>query len=85
MAVVVRFEVDACLATPKATKPESRRTGGRSDDLSELLSRMSVSQKEDEHRLSGTALRILKAGNYVPQDSIVEMATRSERNVTQFD
>ncbi len=86
MAVVVRFEVDACITTPRTKVPVPKRTGPNVDDLSDLLSGLSVSRtKEEVHPLSGTELRILKAGCYVPQDSIIEMTTRSERNAAHFD
>ncbi|KAK7689954.1 hypothetical protein QCA50_006594 [Cerrena zonata] len=82
--MVVRFEVDACLeALPT-------RTAGRvnvDDMISQLggLSLSSTSTSSPSSTTSNTDVSIIRAGKIVPQSSILEMTTRSERNVESYD
>lgn len=88
MSLVVRFEVDACIGTVPEVKPKPRQSNLNDDidEISNLLTKVSLKKTTQQHHpLSNADLRIRKGGKYVPQDSVVEMTTRSERNATQFD
>ena len=80
--MLVRFQVDACLATSKKSAPK-----GDLDDLGLDLSKLSISGSSNaaSSTSSGTALKIISAGTLVPQSSLVEIKTRSEMSVQNFD
>jgi len=89
ITLVVRFEVDACVATQ--TKPP-RKSAGDVDDLSSLLSGLAVSSTPSATSSSRAAastnirsLTVIRAGAEVPQGNILELTTRSERNAENFD
>lgn len=94
LAIVVRFEVDACIPRiqPKVTKTASSKTSGNVDDLSDLLSGLKVSSAPDTtpnstqtSTTSGSDITIVRGGYEVPQNAIMELTTRSERNVVNLD
>ncbi|PCH39664.1 hypothetical protein WOLCODRAFT_134808 [Wolfiporia cocos MD-104 SS10] len=87
MNLVVRFEVDACLASPAQSS-----TGV--DDLASTMSDLSISSDVHSDAIRGTGVnrgsspnepRIIRAGTQVPDDAIVELATRSETSPKPFD
>ncbi|CAL1713702.1 unnamed protein product [Somion occarium] len=85
LKMVVRFEVDACIET-LAPHPSSRT--GDVDDLASQLSGLSVSSTSSRaaaNTSSTSDVDILRGGRQVPQSSIIELTTRSERNAATFD
>lgn len=84
LKMVVRFEVDACLADG-LVHPSRAVSGSRvnnyDDDLSNMVSKLKISppvQRSPE-------LKIVWGGREVEQTSIIEMKTRSEKSVANFD
>lgn len=76
--MIVRFEVDACIemlpqATPQGRSFSTNMTRKLNDSASSL------------HSASGVDVDVIRAGQLVPQSSIVELATRSERGANYFD
>ena len=85
--MVVRFEVDACLeALPKRAPSSGRATV---DDMIGQLGGLSLSHTSTSPTHTDISnsndIIILSAGRLVPQSSILEMTTRSERNVLTYD
>ncbi|OCH92808.1 hypothetical protein OBBRIDRAFT_790819 [Obba rivulosa] len=88
--MVVRFEVDACIAAPRTHTTPKASTGV--DDLTNLLSGLGVSSNTastrtatDTTKAAADELSVVRAGTQVPQSSIVEMTTRSRNYVHTFD
>ncbi|EMD39487.1 hypothetical protein CERSUDRAFT_149984 [Gelatoporia subvermispora B] len=90
LKLVVRFEVDACIAAPRATQRQPKPSTSV-DDLSNILSGMGVSGSAganvaaDVTKDIATELSVIRAGTEVPQSSLVEMTTRSKNWVHTFD
>lgn len=83
--MVVRFEVDACLeALPKRTTGRSG-DGGVDDMINQLGGLALFSTSASSSASTETDVTIFRAGQVVPQSSILEMTTRSERNVVTYD
>ena len=85
--MVVRFEVDACLeALPKRAPTSGRATV---DDMIGQLGSLSLSHTSASAALTDTSkgnyIDIISAGQLVPQNGILEMTTRSERNALTYD
>ncbi|TCD66859.1 hypothetical protein EIP91_000813 [Steccherinum ochraceum] len=98
MSFVVRFAVDACSPRPepKATTStlEAARTSSSLDDISDLLSGLKVSPEFTQATSTATAastpattpdIVIVHGGYQVPQGSIMELTTRSERNAQNME
>ncbi|KAI0922958.1 hypothetical protein AcV5_009815 [Taiwanofungus camphoratus] len=88
LTMVVRFEVDACIAPARTSKGTS--TASTVDSLSDLLSGLDVTSNAKASSraaatVAGTELKIIRAGTEVPQSSIIELTTRSKNYVAQFD
>lgn len=97
LTMVVRFEVDACLPQPQpkaagaSTQASRRQTDSTDlDSLSNMLSGLAVAsdagrgpQVDDE--ISTSELDVIRAGQLVPQDSLIEMTTRSQNNAMNYD
>ncbi|KAI0671204.1 hypothetical protein C8Q78DRAFT_1131581 [Trametes maxima] len=105
LKMVVRFEVDACTASP----PTSTTTRGTSvtasrrapprrstdndthnvDNLADALAGLGVSStatgSNQSPNTAPSSVSVIRAGTQVPQDAIVELVTRAERFVHQFD
>lgn len=91
LKMVVRFEIDACLPTntdssvPKA-KPASI------DDLADALGGMTIkhptpatTKTTSSSSSSSPIINIVRAGSQVPQEALVELASRSAYFVDQLD
>ncbi|THH19456.1 hypothetical protein EUX98_g8774 [Antrodiella citrinella] len=97
--LVVRFEVDACMPRPPQSKveatskaPKPAPPSSNVDDLSDLLSGLNVSSTSASPTVAPTTtgsspsdVTIIRAGYEVAQSAIIELTTRSERNVDNID
>jgi hypothetical protein len=79
--MVVRYEVDAAYPSTSTAAAKLEPTGDV-DDLAVLLSGASLTNTAGK-TIAG--LSIVRAGATVPQDNILELTTRSTRNVLNFD
>ncbi|KAI0033496.1 hypothetical protein K488DRAFT_36454, partial [Vararia minispora EC-137] len=88
LSILARYEVDACLATPvrSTTSPSSSRDVG---DVSDLLDSLTVNPSPP---VSGMGLsserfgiKIIKGGSKIPQSAIIELTTRSQNYIDQYD
>ncbi|KAH9850142.1 hypothetical protein C2E23DRAFT_326109 [Lenzites betulinus] len=89
LKLVVRCEVDACTAQPvpiQRSTTAPRNTAASVDDLADAISGLNVSSTVPSTRSSGVStITVIRAGGEVPQSSIVELKTRSQNYVHQFD
>lgn len=90
LKMVVRFEVDACLST--STKSSAPKTKTASvDDLADALggmaikNRTSATTKTASPSSSPPTINIVRAGTQVPQDSLIEVTSRSAYFLDQLD
>ncbi|KAI0783483.1 hypothetical protein C8Q75DRAFT_436081 [Abortiporus biennis] len=88
LILVVRFEVDACL--DPTSKSNRTQPPDDMDDLSSLLSGLVVSSSpllstRPPGGSSPDEIKVVHAGCIVAQKDIVELTTRSQRNVVDFD
>ncbi|CCL99524.1 uncharacterized protein FIBRA_01542 [Fibroporia radiculosa] len=89
LTLVVRFEVDACLV-PTSELPQSSTSSVSAETLSLMMSSLNVSGSANrtvsiDSNASTSDLDIIRAGSQVPQDSLVEMTTRSKNYLSQFN
>jgi hypothetical protein len=94
LKMIVRFEVDACssadASTPTATRSqtpnpkrsEKKTPAGSVDELADALGGINLSTSATPPK---PILNIVRAGTQIPQDSILELATRSKYYVDQLD
>ncbi|KZT69562.1 hypothetical protein DAEQUDRAFT_690723 [Daedalea quercina L-15889] len=93
LTMVVRFEVDACTPPPSPTSAQGTRRQTAStdvDSLSSMLSGLAVASGAGKgpkiDKDSSTAeLDVIRAGERVPQSSLIEMTTRSRTNALNYD
>ena len=91
MKVIVRFEVDSCLPTETTdTKHSAKKEPVPAvDDLADALGSINLSSSAASESTpsssSPAALNILHAGTQVPQDTLLEVASRSAYFVNQLD
>jgi len=91
LTMVVRFEVDACLQSESTRNTSTTATTTADvDSLLDMFSSLNVSTtpraaSDTRSSVSTSELSVIRAGSQVPQDAIVEMATRSRRNAEEFD
>jgi len=91
MKMIVRFEVDSCLPTDKSdTKRSAKEPVPAVDDLADALGSISLSSstaasESTSPSSSPTAINILHAGTQVPQDALLEVASRSTFFINQLD
>ncbi|KAL7279612.1 hypothetical protein ACG7TL_006018 [Trametes sanguinea] len=95
LKMVVRFEVDACTAGPVAARgnqPALRggariRVAAGVDDLTDALTGLGVSSTSTTASESSGAssIDVIRAGSVVPQDSIIELTSRSARYIHEFN
>jgi hypothetical protein len=91
LKMVVRFEVDACLPLSKTTTAQGSEAANSRppkatdvDDLSQLLSSAHITpDPPSTHKMHGISYRT--AGTLVPQQSLIELTTRSARNIISFN
>lgn len=86
--MVVRFEVDACFPSPTAKRVTQASVNV--EDLVDTLAGISLSPARSvpmRPSASNTAftLKIIDGGSYVPQSSIIELTTRSDKRQEEFD
>ncbi|RDX48823.1 hypothetical protein OH76DRAFT_630773 [Lentinus brumalis] len=95
LKMVVRFEVDACLPQPSGTttrtsksqQASTRTTSGPTDidSLTDIMSSLNVASATSASPPSKAAdITVIRAGTQVPQSSIVELTTRSEKYIDEF-
>jgi len=94
MKMIVRFEVDSCLPTDKSdTKRSAKEVPVPAvDDLADALGSISLSssstaasESTSSSSSSPAAIHILHVGTQVPQDALLEVASRSTYFVNQLD
>ena len=79
MNMVVRFEVDACIETLVDDEGFCKATGRKTVSSSLLPLRQT-----SFGTTSGVDVNVIRAGQLVPQSSLLEMTTRSERFADQY-
>ena len=93
MKMIVRFEVDACLPTDAgpatATKTadnkcSTKKTAGSVDDLVGALGSMDLLGSAPA-TTTEPVINVVRAGTQVPQEALVEVASRSAYFVDQLD
>ena len=81
--MLVRFGVDACLPSPDTS---AKTTTVDDSDLVDALSSMNIQQTSTSvTSMTSPAINIIRAGTQVPQDSLVEVASRSVHYLDQLD
>jgi len=100
MKMIVRFEVDACLPTDadtaKVTKTGTSNTKRSAkkepelavDDLADVLGNINLTSAPATPTTtssSSPALNIIRAGKQVPQEALLEVASRSKYFIDQLD
>lgn len=94
--MVLRFEVDACIPsettavaprpkTPSAKVPSSNDVDDLASALSSVTLQTSESSSASLKPTKRPVITVISGGSYIPQSSIVELTTRSERNASTFD
>jgi len=88
MKMIVRFEVDACLATKTTdTKCFSKKAPAPAvDDLTDVLASISLCSSSMFSSSSSPpeTIKIIRAGTQVPQHALLEVASRSVNYVNQL-
>lgn len=87
--IVVRFEVDACLpSTPTLSKSTIKFGNFDVDDLSSTLAATSISSPSSSSTTlipipmgDKRTLHVGRGGSVVPQSSLIELSTRSEKRL----
>ena len=81
MKVIVRFGVDACLPSPDTnTTAMSMDESDQADALSDVNN-----QPPSDSTTTSPAINIVRGGTQVPQDTLVEMISRSVFYLDQLD
>lgn len=94
--MIVRFEVDACTTQPTPPVRAPARTNRRRtsndalpsvDSLADALGGLNVSTRPtpSQNAYSTPTIAVIRAGSQIPQSSVVELVTRSQNFVDQFD
>ena len=92
--MIVRFEVDACLATDTKTgTPDTRHSAKDApelaiDELADTLGNLNVTSTPTSPTTASSispTLNIIRAGTEVPQESLLELASRSKYFIDQLD
>ncbi|KAA1472279.1 hypothetical protein DENSPDRAFT_820992 [Dentipellis sp. KUC8613] len=82
LRMVVRYHVDACLSP--ALRAGVGSGGDGQDQTSTAPESMSMRPTHTPTTITNT-LKILHAGREVPQSSIIELASRSQKNIRKID
>ena len=97
MKMIVRFEVDACLSTDtseaKTGTSDTKRSAKEAtelDDLADAMGNMNIftstpTSFATTSSSASPALSIVRAGTEVPQESLLEIASRSKFFIDQLD
>ncbi|KZT69561.1 hypothetical protein DAEQUDRAFT_765400 [Daedalea quercina L-15889] len=90
--MVVRFSVDACIPPPSTSTQDAHQQVDMvdTDDLSSMLSNMGIATSLDQgveidREASTSDLDVIRAGKPVPQSSLIEITTRTERNARSYN
>jgi len=86
MKMVVHFEVDACLPTEDPGTKLATETGPTpaGDSLADALGGITLSSAASPSS-SPTTIPVLRAGTHIPQDALLELATRKASSVKYLD
>jgi len=86
MKMVVHFEVDACLPTEDPGTELATETGPTpaGDSLADALGGITLSSAASPSS-SPTTIHVLRAGTHIPQDALLELATRKASSVKYLD
>jgi len=82
LKMIVRFEVDACLPTETTDTKYKASASATVDDLADALGSIDISSSAAS---SPTMVNIIRAGTQVPQESLLEVTSRSVHFVNQLD
>ncbi|KZT22819.1 hypothetical protein NEOLEDRAFT_1097007 [Neolentinus lepideus HHB14362 ss-1] len=90
LKMVVRFEVDACLPPPSNRTASMPTPVAGPDDLADSLGGLNISSQAQARASEATSdrsgINIIHAGSAdIAQYRIIELTTRSEKNVDTFD
>jgi hypothetical protein len=93
MTMIVRFEVDSCLPNDTTDTKHSAKEEPAApavDDLADALGSINLSSSAASKSTSSSpsspeAINIIHAGTQVPQDTLLEVASRSTYFVNQLD
>ena len=87
MKMVVHFEVDACLPTDAFGTELAAEVGPTSavDGLADALGGIALSSDASSSSPSPGTIRVLRAGTHIPQDALLELATRKASSVKYLD
>ena len=87
MKVVVHFEVDACLPTEDPGTNRATETGltPAVDSLADALGSITLSSAASLSSSSPATIHVLRAGTHIPQDALLELATRNASSVKYLD
>jgi len=86
MKIVMRFEVDACYPSdPPPTSSQPRTSHLPTDDDDALADTLSSLNLSSAPSTVTSGLRTIRGGKQVPQSSIIELKTRSERSAQSLD
>ncbi|CCL99525.1 uncharacterized protein FIBRA_01543 [Fibroporia radiculosa] len=87
LTIVVRFEVDACIAPSRSLRPTA--PSANVDSLSDLISGLDVARISQTSKIDTSAstpeLDIIRAGSQVLHDCVIELTTRSRNYIHQYD
>ncbi|KAH9990771.1 hypothetical protein BJV77DRAFT_575990 [Russula vinacea] len=92
--LIVRFEVDTCLPTDANTaktgtsdkKPSVKKVPELAlDDLVDALGDMNLTSSSTTTTTSLSSLNIIRAGTQVPQESLLEVTSRSKYFIDQLN
>ena len=86
MKMVVHFEVDACLPTDAFGTELAAEVGPTSavDSLADALGGIALSSDASSSPSPGT-IHVLRSGTHIPQDALLELATRKASSVKHLD
>jgi len=86
MKMVVHFEVDACLPTeaPDTTPAPEAGPTPAVDDLADALGSITLSSAASSSSSLAT-IHVLRAGTHIPQDALLELASRKASSVKHLD
>ena len=87
MKMVVHFEVDACLPTDAFGTELAAEVDPTSavDNLADALGGISLSSDASSSSPSPGTIHVLRAGTHIPQNALLELATRKASSVKYLD
>ena len=87
MKMVVHFEVDACLPTEAPGTEPAAETGPTPavDNLADALGSITLSSAASSASSSLATIHVRRAGTHIPQDALLELASRKASSVKYLD